>query len=180
MAKKYGVRITDKGWNDLKKLLEPIRRERANVKIGLIGPKAEQQHEAGEKLTVVEIGAVHEFGIEVPQRSFIGSTVDMHRAAYWTLLQQMAGAIYDQKIDVRRALGIVGQRVMADIRNRMVEGAGIPPPNAPSTIEKKLRSGRWNKGSKGAPRTLIDRGQMLAAITYLVQVGSKKGGPGNG
>ena len=40
-----------------------------------------------------------------------------------------------------RVLGLLGLKMSSDMKNRVLEGAGIPPPNAPTTIRQKLKKG---------------------------------------
>jgi phage gpG-like protein len=62
--------------------------------------------------------------------------------------------------DLENQLGLVGQQVVSDVKGRILEGEGIPPPNAPSTVRRK-----------GSSRPLVDTGQLLNSLTYQVVPG---------
>ena len=114
---------------------------------------------------------IHEFGApaaNIPERSFIRSTFDAHREEYMALLRTLLQAVYVNKLTVERALGLLGARISSDIKKRVTTGAGIPPPNAPSTLARKLALTR--RGSKGIPRTLIDTGRLIASVSWAVVV----------
>ena len=143
----------DEGYQDILRRLEM----EFEVTVGVIGDKASQAHEGSEE-TVVEIGTKHEFGIDVPKRSFIRDTVDAHQSDIQDL-QRIAGK---KLLDRRRkrlekipeAFGLV---VVGMIQERIA--AGIPPENSEETIERK-----------GSSTPLIDTGQLRSSITHKVEV----------
>ncbi len=168
----------DRGWNALKETLRSLRGGGSHAKVGLLGEKAAAvEHEAEEQATAevmtnVGLAAIHEFGTEhVPERSFIRSTFDRKREDYLALLKKLVPAIYDGKASPWKVLSIVGMQMKWDMKNAILEGAGIPPPLAPSTIRAKERKGRWRKTpAKDAPRPLVDTGRLVAAIDHGVVI----------
>jgi phage gpG-like protein len=152
----------DKGW---KKIAEAMRGPSLEVGVGLIGPKASQQHRDSD-LTVAEIGTLHEFGysfttpagteVEVPARSFLRATIDQNQAKYTRQITQAARAITSGKISTHLALDLIGQGAVGDVQQRIADG--IPPPNAPSTIARK-----------GSSKPLIASGQTRQEITHEVR-----------
>lgn len=147
------------------------------VKVGMLG--AGSSRGPGEQLTNTDIAVVHEFGApskSIPERSFIRRTFDRERAQLEVLLQQFAQGIYDGKITLSRALGLIGLKLSADIKNTVTRGDPIPPPNSPRVLARKeaLRA----EGSIAEVRTLIDTGRMIAALTFQVFLeGRPEGAP---
>jgi hypothetical protein len=131
----------------------------------------------GERPTNAQIAAYHEFGAparHIPERSFIRSTFDVNRAKYVDTLRKLVKGIYEQKITVERALGIMGAMFSTDIKKRITTTNEIQPPNAPATLARKLAKTR--AGSKGEPRVLVDTGQLVNSITWSVVLQSRNVG----
>ena len=136
-----------------------------------------------EDLTIAEIAVVNEFGTEdghIPARSFVRSTYDKMRERLTADAAKLAGSIVDGKMDLTRALNILGAELATGIRAAVTQGAGIPPPNAPSTLARKEAKGEWN--SRGAaqaqglgPRPLVDTGAMVNAVTWAVVIDEHEG-----
>lgn len=160
------LKITEKdyGWNELRAELESISKGESYGKAGIIGARAAAEHapEDGqsapaEPVNNATLGLIHEFGLGVPERSFIRSAFDKNREKYLANYQKIAAGIYDRKITIPRGLTLLAMDCASDIRKGIVDGAGIPPPNAPATIERK-----------GSSRPLVDSAQMKNAISYEV------------
>lgn len=179
------VTVVDRGWKAIEKAIEEMKSRDAYAKVGLLGEKAakveeEHQGDGGESLTNVKLAVIHEFGAPdqgIPERSFIRSTFEAKRAENVAQLRQLTKAIYEGKITVRKSLGILGFKLEWDIRNAILTGPGIPPPNAPATIRAKLHRGKWNTAAKEGPRTLVDSGRLVAAISHAVVIGGETSEP---
>jgi hypothetical protein len=173
-------KLTDKdtGWNALKETLRSLRGGNSYAKVGLLGEKAAAvEHEAEEQATAevmtnVALAAIHEFGTaHVPERSFIRTTFDAKREDYVALLRKLVPAIYEGKASPWKVLSIVGMQMKWDMKNAILQGSGIPPPLAPSTVAAKKRKARWRKTpAKDAPRPLVDTGRLVAAIDHGVVI----------
>jgi hypothetical protein len=174
----------DLGWSALKETLRSMRGGDSYAKIGLLGEKAAAvEHQAEEKTTAevmtnVVLAAIHEFGTEhVPERSFIRSTFDKNREEYLGIMRKLVPAIYEGKTSAQHVLNIIGMKMKWDMKNAILEGSGIPPPLAPSTIKKKQKKGRWRKTpAKDAPRPLVDTGRLVAAIDHAVVIQGRQSG----
>lgn len=142
----------DRGWNAIKGRME-FTKAKNHVAVGIQGEDALASH--GES-TNVEIGTKHEFGMGVPERSFVRATIDANLNAYRRLARTLGTRMVDGGVNRSRALGLLGQKAEADIKNRI--RARIDPPLAPVTIDRK-----------GSSVPLIDTGQMINAITSEVR-----------
>lgn len=184
MAKGSYFRSVDKGWQGLLRAARQLEADQGmHAKAGLIGAKAKEEHEGeeGKPLTTVQLAAIHEFGVpgRIPARPFILGTFSLHRAEYRAQLRKLVGTWYERAaktghMPLRRALGLLGLKMKSDMVNRVLQGSGIPPPNAASTIRQKLKKGEWNKGGASAgasPRPLVDTGRLVGSITSTVATG---------
>lgn len=185
----------DHGYAKLRKELEKLEGEGAYVKVGVMSDKANRHagepldsvalgivHEFGAKVNVTPgHGAVsHKFVesigsrafsamgghvVEIPERSWLRGAVDKYRRDWERLREQLVGQIYEGKMTIERALGLLGQRAAADVKLNITSGPGIPPPNATSTAIRKQAKGA------GFVRTLMDTGRFVQSITYAVVMG---------
>lgn len=145
----------DLGWAKLRR--ELAKAEKSAVHVGIQGEAGAAERTEG--MSNADLLAVHEFGSadgRIPERSVIRATVDEGEREYRSLLSRLGAAIVDAKIDVVRALGIAGEKVLGDMRRKV--RAGIPPPNAPITVKRK-----------GSSKPLIASGQLVQGLTYEVK-----------
>ncbi len=101
------------------------------------------------------IGVTRAHMIRIPERSFLRSTFDKNALTYAGLLQKQVGRVIDGDATPEQAVGIVGEKYLADIRNAI--NAGIPPKLARSTVRRK-----------GSSKQLIDTSQLKQSITVKV------------
>jgi hypothetical protein len=130
-----------------------------HVKAGVLGT-GKNVRRKGE-ITNVEIALVHEYGSPkqgIPERSFIRRTWDAKRKDYVALVKQLLPAVIRGNMDAKRALGIVGAKASADIKNTVTQGPHIPPPLKEATIARK-----------GSDRPLVDTGQLVNSVTWAVE-----------
>lgn len=145
----------DLGWAEIKREIEAMARQ-PHVVVGL--QEGEDNHSA-EGISTAGIGAVHEFGSRdgrIPERSWLRSSFDDNRAGYQRLIDKLVSAIYQGKVKALGALHIVGQKVEADAKKRIVELR--TPPNAEITVARK-----------GSSNPLVDTGTMLNSVRYKVE-----------
>jgi hypothetical protein len=165
----FTVRAVDRGWKKLRAIAKRIGEDdRTYVKVGVLGPRARAEHDGG--ISTVGLAIIHEFGTEtIPERSFIRSTYDAHRAEYMAMLKKLVAAVVSTKpkMTEKEALGILGAKIASDMKAKITEGEGIPPPLSPETIRRK-----------GSSRPLVDTGQLLNSITW--EVHASAGGEGGG
>lgn len=167
-ASKSFVKVIDRGWADIQKLTRQMKDRGLYVKAGVVGAQATQPHDdTPGALTNAELAVIHEFGTRdgrIPERSFIRSSAAKHRPQYVALLARGVKAVLSGRTSYRTVLTLIGEKMASDMRNGIREG--IPPPNAPSTLARKLAMTR--PGSTGSPKPLIDTGRLLGSITYEV------------
>lgn len=126
-----------------------------SVKIGAFGD------DSRDGIDNAALVAIHEFGSSdgrIPERSFIRSTFGANAETYVRGLKRLLERILDGRMTLVQALDVMGSKISTDIKNRVTQGEHIPPPNAPSTIERK-----------GSDRPLVDTGRMINSITWKVE-----------
>jgi hypothetical protein len=185
----------DLGYKKLVKELAKLGDGGAFVKVGVMSDKQNRHagdpadsvaigiiHEFGAKVSVtpghgtVSNAFVRSIGqanfkamggstVEIPERSWLRGGVDKYRAEWERLREELVGKIYEGKLTIERALGLLGARAAADLKKNITDGPGIPPPNAPSTAIRKQARG------SGFVRTLVDTGRFVASITWSVVLG---------
>jgi hypothetical protein len=150
-------------WARLRSMVHKLKTEKNQVKAGVLGEQASATHGDGPA-TNAEIAAYMEYGTEtIPARSFIMAPFTAHRKEYLAGLEKMLPQVIDGKTTVEKALGIVGLKMVSDMKHAILDGAGIPPPLAQSTIS-----------AKGSTRPLVDTGQLIGSLTFAVETPGKK------
>lgn len=179
----------DKGWRQIVKNAQAVAGRRY-AKVGVLGSGKGQEHEDGEghgPLTVAEIAAILELGTEdgsIPARSFIRSTFDEQRLALEQMATELVIAVVLYKLDADVALNRLGAKLAAEVKKKITDGRGIPPPNTPEVALRKARKGQTGRffkhqprnvgealaqvGAIAAVRTLVDTGRMLGAVTWAI------------
>lgn len=149
--------MIDHGANAWAKLLR--RTQSMRVRVGVIGDKAAASSKGGGNLTVGEVASFNEFGLGVPERSFIREAVDDKEQLIKQKLRSIAEAIRkDPRKSVKVGLGQFGNWLAGGMKQRIEDW--IPPPNAPATIARK-----------GSDTPLVDTGQLRSSITYDIEEG---------
>ena len=157
------IRDNDRGWSRIKRAVD--RAVKTQGKVVVVGFVEGENHD-GSDLSVAEVAAIHEFGAEVeaadgsvvtiPARSMLRGTFEENRAENVRKLRVLAQATVEGRISVDQALKVFGVDMQGQVVKRI--NAGITPPNAESTIQRK-----------GSSKPLIDTGQMVQSVTYVVR-----------
>lgn len=119
------------------------------VKVGL--PKGSNDYPDGT--SVIMVGIVHEFGSpskNIPQRSFLRSTVESKKRPYKDMFKELSKKIVDGEITKKQALSLIGLQVQTDVRDEITDI---------KTPELKHREGN----------PLVDTGHLRQSITYEVE-----------
>jgi hypothetical protein len=150
------VKDIDKGW---KKITNEISKKKpTSVSVGVIGKHAQSVHAGSTDefpITIADVASWNEFGVGVPERSFLRSTIDMFRATIQERLENDFAKMVAGKLTKADVLERAGLFIQGLIQERIA--AGIEPENSPVTIERK-----------GSATPLIDKGQLRASISYEV------------
>jgi hypothetical protein len=139
-----------------------MRKAKATVKVGVIGPKASAAKTEGKGLTVVEVASFHEFGLGVPKRSFIAGYVDENEADLRKRMRKAGELVAKGSHTLEQALELFGLYVVGGMQDRISDN--IPPALAEST-----------KKRKGSSVALINTGQLRSSITHEVDTGGRRG-----
>ena len=147
--------VDDRMWRRLMKKLPGIGKVR--VKVGIVGSNASQDH-GDSGLSNADIWIIHELGApdaNIPARAPLRTTFEQKLDELKGMQYKLAKALLNDKMDVHRAFNILGAWGAAAIKATIK--AGLPPPNAASTIRRK-----------GSSVPLIDTGQLINAVTWAV------------
>lgn len=158
MASHRKVVDRDRGWKKMRERAREIAKG-PGVTVGVHaaeGAKAEVGRDHSAAVTVLEVGFWNEFGLGVPERSFIRTWFDEAKPENLALAQQMLRRILHGSISLDDALNQMGALFAGRIQQRIAQG--VPPPNAPLTI-----------ALKGSSTPLIDTGQLRQSITWKLQ-----------
>lgn len=195
---KFSAKRIDRGLDRIRNVLSSIETDRSYAKAGVMGkeavaprPAEPGEEEGAERLTNVKLATIHEFGAPsrgIPERSFIRAPFAQHREEYIELLAALVkAAVYEGRMPYTKALRIVALKMATDMKLHVTTGPGVQPPNAPATIERKIKKGLWNLEARNAkrrkqgkpliaqkdlpnPRALVDTGRLVGSITWAVVV----------
>lgn len=161
----------DRGWKRLQALSKQLASNDVHVRVGVIDDGKEGSADRGG-FTNGMLAVAMEFGTAtIPARSWIGRTFDKKRSEVQADMQRLLGHILDGKISVDKALNVLGAKYSAEVKNTVTQGEQIPPPNAPSTLARKLAKTR--EGAANTVRTLIDTGRMVGSVTWAAFGGGR-------
>jgi hypothetical protein len=149
---KAKIQDTDKGLKDFLRRIEEAKS--ISIKVGILAGEGAAATNDG-KSTVIDVAEQNEFGIGVPERSFIRAWADGQQAQNQALIKLLGERIVKGEITKQQAIDQIGTVSVASIQKRISEG--IEPPNSPKTIRKK-----------GSSTPLIDTGQLRSSISYAV------------
>lgn len=146
------ARDNDRGAAALIKRMQAAARKKG-VRVGVFAGDAQAEGE----LTTTDVAGFAEFGTaDAPARPWLAPWVDENVTANKQRLRQIGEAVLRGELpSVEVGLARFGLFAAGSMQQRIRHG--IPPPNAPSTIEKK-----------GSSTPLIDTGQFWSSITFQV------------
>lgn len=143
----------DEGWRELMVQLKALGRAKgASATVGIHGDQ-------GSDLVIY--ASANEFGTRdghVPARPFLRTTVDENRREIEDGLGEAVGLALDGKQPLSVGVGKVAETVVGKVQEKISDIED--PPNAPSTIEDKIR----RFGKPGTP--LIAEGRMRQSVGW--------------
>ncbi len=154
--------VADKDLGFNKIVAEVMKYENAVILVGFQeGSKTHSQDKDGRHkkggLSMPQIAAQNEFGTEhIPERSFMRTSYDENVTRIRQLIDREYTKVVAGEIPASQGLGIVGTYVQGLIQQKIRQI--MSPPNSPKTIAIKKSS-----------KPLIDFGQMVGSVTYVVQ-----------
>jgi len=154
----------DKGWRRLQALAKSLASDDVHVRVGVLDDgRAGSENRDG--ITTGQLAVAMEFGTAtIPARSWVGLTFDRARAEVQSDMKRLLWSVVEGKITVDKALNVLGAKYSAAVKNTVTQGEQIQPPNAPSTLARKMAKTR--SGAANAARTLIDTGRMIGSVTW--------------
>lgn len=121
----------------------------------------------------VQVASVHEFGApraNIPERSFLRSTVDEKRKDYRKLWAKLLALAIGGDMSIRTVFRLVGERARADVQQKIVDVQR--PPLQPETIEQKKRKSGKDQikmvDGQDTGNPLIDTGNMRQSVNYKI------------
>jgi len=143
-----------------------VLRHKPFVKVGILEKDyvEEKKVSAEEKTggswpkTLGAVAVYNEFGAPnagIPERSFIRWTHDEKRDKWTEETKRLKSLVIAGKMNVKKALGVIGLMIQADIQERIA--SNVPPPDKPETIARK-----------GSSVTLINTSQLRTGVHYEV------------
>lgn len=158
MPARFKVTTRDRGRKKFDESMLALKR-RPGVTVGVHadeGAKAHPQRDANaQPETILDVALWNEFGLGVPERSWLRAWFDETRAQNNELALRQLRLVVTGKITPEVALEQLGAVMVGQIQKRIAEG--ISPPNAASTI-----------AAKGSAVPLIDEGTLRQSITFLL------------
>ena len=117
--------------------------------------KGDDKAEGSDDLTVADVAMFNEFGLGVPERSFIRAWYDEQLEENKAKFRKLQAAVLRDELTQEQAFKQLGLVFVGDIQRRISNG--IPPANAESTIARK-----------GSSTPLINTGQLRSAVASEV------------
>jgi hypothetical protein len=153
---KVTVKDTDRGASYLARRAAQLANK---VEFGVGVPENAGEYPDGTPVATVALA--HEFGVSVPQRSFIRGWFDAKGQGFFGReLAKMAQNAVLRGMPIESEIETFGVRSVAEIQQRMDDG--IAPELKQRTIDEKRRT-----GSKTPETPLEDTHQLRNAITWV-------------
>lgn len=157
MAINYKYVFNDDGIRKVQSRIAKLTSMR--IKVGVVGPNADNTTPTGGNLAMWQLAAVQEFGTNdghIPERSFIRKTLN---DLVWlrSLAKDAAQKVVMEGVPVEMALDTMGSIIATAMQRTLI--SNVPPPNTDATVE-------W----KGHGDTLIGlTGALFDAISHELE-----------
>lgn len=151
-----GIKITDDQRGMAKLLANCTALARCEVTVGYHADKAARRE--GEA-TNAAVAAAHEFGTPtIKRRPTLAPALDKGAKKLGDLQAVVVGRVLDDVMEVEQAAGLVGELAVSLVKAEIT--SNVPPPLADATV-----------AAKGSSNSLINTGQMRAAVSFGVHMG---------
>lgn len=144
--------------------------EGLSLTVGVHSDAPAHSDEKGQPINMAELAAVHEYGTSrIPERSFLRAGFDAHRDETEDRVNEALGKLIDQVYEPSQVLEYVGELLLGDIRETIAEG--LKPELSQMTKnsrDKKAAHGGGLAGLAGKYTPLVDTGQLLSSLAYVV------------
>lgn len=146
------VRDTDRGYKRTVDTIFDLSANPVDIGVGVFDDSGTY----GDGTSVVEVAMYQEFGTSrIPERSFIRAYIDENEIRIREMMRDSLQAVARGVVSKDTAMRLLGQKIANEMKGRL--SAGIPPPNAPSTVKQK-----------GVNAPLVNTGRLREAIKYRV------------
>lgn len=141
----------------------------------VVGVPAATNGKRDDGLSNATIAAAHEFGVQghIPERSFLRSTLNETKDKAAKKLAKELKADISQGDFSGRALGIVGEGLVSQVKRKIIKG--LSPDLSDATKAMRVKKARYLSKKQKSERVgksmkpLYDSGNLLAAITHEVR-----------
>jgi hypothetical protein len=145
--------------NRLGQIIRELGARPRHIAVGVIGAKGQVEHNGTKGATVADVASWNHFGTStIPARPFLTIAFAKHGDRLRAVQARIIKGVIEGKLDLDRGLDLLGLEAAALVKQTIIEH--VPPPNKPSTIERK-----------GSSTPLVDKGQLLGAIQHEVRDG---------
>lgn len=158
---KIVVKDIDRGYRDMMARINQGLAQNVAILVGITSGAGAEPHPSVPALTVLDIGTIHEFGLGVPQRSFIRAWFDKFQPTAKKQIAALMKAVVAGKYQKAQALELLGVRFVGECQRNMVTAPFQPL--SPITIARK-----------GSSKPLIDTGQLRSSITFRIEADGKQ------
>ena len=150
--------IRDSRSSNYKNLMR-LARSTIEIKVGIMGTEASMAH-LGSENTVADVAGKHEFGIGVPQRSFIRETFDVKKSEIRKMISDIKKIyVRNKNIPMEQVGDLIGLKLQSIFVERIANDSPPFEPLSEMTVELK-----------GSSKPLVNTGQLKASITYTAEV----------
>lgn len=113
----------------------------------------------GDGMTVIQVGASHEYGAGVPRRSFLRVPFRIKEKEMQAAIVKQFRLAFESGQSLQRSMGLIGTQAVNYVKGAFTSrGYGTWPDISEET-----------KDLKGSSQVLIDTGTLRNSITYVVR-----------
>lgn len=152
----FKIKDVDHGYKEFQALIGVLRKNRASVVVGITEAEGGKQH--SEHASMSEIATIHEFGLGVPERSWLRGWFDENKEWIREEIKKATKAVLEGRITEDQALELLGQKFVGSIKERISGNAAGFKELSPITIARK-----------GSTVPLVDEGRFIGSISHEVR-----------